>query len=94
MKDGLMPNSLTMPMWSPQVRDVLKGILKPCNIFEDGELSIRDNYYRDDTSSADVTPTSGGARPVYQSSPERRRAAHAATYKGALHYSTQPAFAG
>jgi len=44
-----------------QVRDVLKGILKPSNLFEEDPIHIRENHYEEDSkglSSADITPSS------------------------------------
>ena len=44
--------------WFLQVRDVLKGILKPGSLFYGEELTIKDNHYRDDMSMSDGTPGS------------------------------------
>lgn len=48
-----------------QVRDVLKGILKPSNLFNSEEIQIRDNYYKEElpmSSSADLTPSSQNSK--------------------------------
>ena len=46
-----------------QVRDVLKGILKPATVFDSDEIHIKDNHYQDETpSSIDLTPGSQNSR--------------------------------